>query len=68
MCLNGGWGSICRDFWNNADASVVCRQLGYSPYGTYKLLIGCKLQFTFSLQEQLVLLLHTTLPIQYLIK
>uniref|UniRef100_A0A1X7VPG7 Deleted in malignant brain tumors 1 protein n=1 Tax=Amphimedon queenslandica TaxID=400682 RepID=A0A1X7VPG7_AMPQE len=33
VCLNGEWGSICRDFWNNEDASVICRQLGYSPYG-----------------------------------
>ena len=37
VCINGtSWGTICSDQWRDTDASVVCRHLGYIPYGNTK--------------------------------
>ena len=40
VCFSNTFGTICGDFWDEEDANVVCRQLGFATNGRLKYYIS----------------------------
>ena len=42
ICRNGTYHTLCADIgagWDNSDAVVVCKELGFSPFGKINIMI-----------------------------
>ena len=41
LCLNQAWGTVCDDLWDNNDAKVACRKLGFQAEGIKRVQCHC---------------------------
>ena len=55
VCYNNTYGTVCDDFWDELEARIVCKNLGYSGNGTSMTLILYKCSGISSKENTIVI-------------
>lgn len=61
LCFHEHWGTVCSDTWDDADAAVVCREMGFMAAGEslFSAVYMVELVFKPSIAHDLLLFLYS---------
>ena len=64
ICIETTWTPLCDQSWDFKDAQVVCKELGYSPYGITTFVNTCS-AITFFIGQVLFQYITVILKVNY---